>query len=74
MVDARTGEIIKKIVTNSGAHNTIIGPDGRFAYLAGLKSPLLRVAAARRWRTGWNRRVTSNASGAIGEGRRRDES
>jgi hypothetical protein len=44
VVDARTGEVLKKIVTNSGAHNTIIGPDGKFAYLAGLKSPILRVA------------------------------
>ncbi|HCN84003.1 MAG TPA: hypothetical protein DIT07_10350, partial [Sphingobacteriaceae bacterium] len=26
VVDAQTGEIIKKIVTNSGAHNTIYGP------------------------------------------------
>ena len=44
VVDARTGEVLKKIVTNSGAHNTIIGFDGRFAYLGGLKSPILRVA------------------------------
>ena len=43
VIDARTGDVIKKIVTNSGAHNTIIGLDGRFAYLAGLKSPVLRV-------------------------------
>jgi len=43
VVNARTGEVIKKIVTNSGAHNTIVGPDGAFAYLAGLKSPILRV-------------------------------
>jgi len=44
VVDARTGEVLKKIVTNSGAHNTIIGLDGRFAYLGGLKSPILRMA------------------------------
>src|SRR6266850_4033715 len=43
VVDATSGEVLKKIVTNSGAHNTIMGPDGKFAYLAGLKSPLLRV-------------------------------
>ncbi len=48
VVDALTGEVIKKIITNSGAHNTIIGPDGRYAYLAGLKSPLLRVTDARK--------------------------
>jgi DNA-binding beta-propeller fold protein YncE len=45
VVDAASGKVIKKIVTNSGAHNTIIGEDGRYAYLAGLKSPILRVAA-----------------------------
>ena len=44
VVDAATGEVLKKIVTNSGAHNTIIGLDGKFAYLAALKSPILRVA------------------------------
>jgi hypothetical protein len=44
VVDALTGEVVKKIITKSGAHNTIIGPDGRFAYLGGLKSPILRVS------------------------------
>ena len=44
VINAMTGEVIKKIVLNSGAHNTVIGPDGAFAYLAGLKSPILRVA------------------------------
>src|SRR5262249_38364274 len=44
VVNSSNGEVIKKIVTNSGAHNTIIGLDGKFAYLAGLKSPILRVA------------------------------
>src|SRR6266496_3144314 len=43
VVDALTGDVIRKIVTNSGAHNTIIGLDGQHAYLAGLASPLLRV-------------------------------
>jgi hypothetical protein len=47
VVDAMTGEIIKKLIINSGAHNTAIGLDGRFAYLAGLKSPRLRVADAK---------------------------
>ncbi|MBI4324345.1 MAG: hypothetical protein HY674_03700, partial [Chloroflexi bacterium] len=47
VVDALTGAVIKKIVTHSGAHNTIVGLDGRHAYLAGLKSPILRVAGAR---------------------------
>src|SRR5213592_3284842 len=45
VVDALTGEVIKKIVPKSwGAHNTIIGLDGALAYLAGLRSPLLSVA------------------------------
>src|SRR5262245_10583645 len=44
VVDALTGEVIKKLELNSGAHNTVYSLDGRFAYLAGLKSPLLRVA------------------------------
>lgn len=43
IVNALTGEVLKKIVVNSGAHNTIYSLDGRYAYLAGLKSPLLRV-------------------------------
>ena len=44
VVDAKTGDVLAKIVTNSGAHNTIYGPDGQFVYLAGLKSALLNVA------------------------------
>jgi DNA-binding beta-propeller fold protein YncE len=49
VVDALTGDVIKKIVPkSSGAHNTIIGLDGARAYLAGLRSPLLSVADARR--------------------------
>ena len=44
VVDAISGKVIKKIVTNSGAHNTTYALNGKFAYLAGLKSPLLRVA------------------------------
>jgi DNA-binding beta-propeller fold protein YncE len=43
VVNAMTGEVVKKIVLNSGAHNTIYSLDGRHAYLAGLKSPLLRM-------------------------------
>jgi DNA-binding beta-propeller fold protein YncE len=45
-VDAATGNVIGTVVTNSGAHNTIYGPAGRLAYLAGLKSPMLNVADA----------------------------
>jgi DNA-binding beta-propeller fold protein YncE len=46
VVDAATGDVISKIEPNSGAHNTICGPSGRWAYLAGLKSPLLTMASA----------------------------
>lgn len=44
VVDARTGDVIAKVETGSGAHNTIVGLGGRRAYLAGLKSPVLNVA------------------------------
>jgi len=44
VIDARTGDVIKRIDTNSGAHNTIYGLDGASVYLAGLRSPLLHVA------------------------------
>ena len=43
VLNALTGDILKKIVVNSGAHNTLYSLDGQHAYLAGLKSPLLRV-------------------------------
>jgi YVTN family beta-propeller protein len=42
-VDAATGEVVAKVVTKSGAHNTIFGPDGREVYLAGLRSKDLSV-------------------------------
>jgi DNA-binding beta-propeller fold protein YncE len=47
VVDGATGESITTITTNSGAHNTVFGLDGSRAYLAGLRSPLLRVADPR---------------------------
>ena len=43
VINAVTGDVITKIVLNSGAHNTIYSLDGKRAYLAGLKSPVLRV-------------------------------
>ena len=43
VIQAPSGDIITKIVPKSGAHNTVYGLDGKHAYLAGLKSPLLRV-------------------------------
>jgi len=42
-VDAMNGDVLAKVVPNSGAHNTIFGLDGNHVYLAGLGSPLLRV-------------------------------
>jgi DNA-binding beta-propeller fold protein YncE len=43
-IDAVSGDVLAKLVTNSGAHNTIYGPDGSRVYMAGLKSPLLFIA------------------------------
>ncbi len=47
VVDGLSGDVLKKIVTRSGAHNTIVGLDGKHAFLAGLKSPILRVTDTR---------------------------
>ena len=44
VVDGATGDIIKRINIQAGAHNTIYGLNGKQAYLAGLRSPMLRVA------------------------------
>lgn len=44
VVDGMSGDVIAKVVPDSGAHNTVYGRDGKFAYLAGLRSPLLTVA------------------------------
>ena len=44
VVDGTSGDVIKKVVTNSGAHNTVYSLDGTRAYLAGLRSPELSVA------------------------------
>ncbi len=43
VVDAENGEEVERVVPNSGAHNTVYGLSGRFAYLAGLRSPILTV-------------------------------
>ncbi|RLT08942.1 MAG: hypothetical protein DWI21_07015 [Planctomycetota bacterium] len=43
VVDAASGDVLAKIEPKSGAHNTVYGPSGRAAYLAGLKSPLLTI-------------------------------
>ena len=44
VVDGMSGEIVATVTTNSGAHNTIYGPNGKRVYLAGLKSTMLNVA------------------------------
>jgi len=44
VVDPSDGHEIGRVTPKSGAHNTIVGLDGREAYLAGLRSPLLTVA------------------------------
>lgn len=47
VVNAANGEVIRRIDIQAGAHNTICGLNGREAYLAGLKSPMLRVASTK---------------------------
>jgi DNA-binding beta-propeller fold protein YncE len=42
-----TGDVLARIDTGSGAHNTIYGPDGKQVFLAGLKSPVLSIADPR---------------------------
>jgi hypothetical protein len=44
VVDAADGAILATIEPRSGAHNTVVGLDGKEAYLAGLRSPHLTVA------------------------------
>lgn len=48
VVDAVDGSVIARIEPRSGAHNTVYGRDGKWAYLAGLRSPILTVADATR--------------------------
>src|SRR5262249_7624934 len=43
VVDGTSGDILVKIEPKSGSHNTVVSLDGAEAYLAGLRSPLLRV-------------------------------
>ena len=47
VVDAANGDVLGAIETRSGSHNTIASADGRFVYLAGLKSATLSIADAR---------------------------
>jgi hypothetical protein len=43
VVDSASGDVLATIRPDSGAHNTVVGLDGRWAYLAGLKSRWLTV-------------------------------
>jgi DNA-binding beta-propeller fold protein YncE len=47
VIDALDGKVLGKIVLNSAAHNTVYGADGRYVYLAGLRSHWLAVADTR---------------------------
>jgi hypothetical protein len=47
VVRAEDGEEIARVTPRSGAHNTIVGPDGKRAYLAGLNSPNLTIVDTR---------------------------
>jgi hypothetical protein len=46
VVSAATGETIQKIVLNNRAHNTVVGLDGKWVYMEGLRSKELHVADA----------------------------
>lgn len=43
VVDGTTGDVIAKVETKSGSHNTVCSLDGSRVYMAGLRSPLLTV-------------------------------
>ena len=43
VVDALTGDVLHRVVTHSGSHNTVYGMDGKKVYLEGLRSNYLTV-------------------------------
>jgi DNA-binding beta-propeller fold protein YncE len=43
VVEGATGNVLATVEAKSGAHNTVGGLDGKRMYLAGLRSPLLRI-------------------------------
>jgi len=47
VVNAETGDVIAKIETKSGSHNTIYSNDGASVYLAGLRSTTLSIASTK---------------------------
>ena len=44
VVDALSGDVIKRLEPIPRAHNTVYGLDGKHAYMAGIGTPLLHVA------------------------------
>ncbi len=56
VVNAADGNVITKIETKSGSHNTIYSLDGKHVYMAGLKSKLLSIADTK----------TNTVSGTVG--------
>jgi hypothetical protein len=44
VVSTATGDVIAKVETKSGSHNTVYAVDGSRVYLGGLRSPILFVA------------------------------
>lgn len=44
VVDGLTGDVVSEIEVKNGAHNTVASLDGKYMYLAGVKSSLLSVA------------------------------
>jgi DNA-binding beta-propeller fold protein YncE len=44
VVDAITGDVVRKLTTGSGAHNTLALPSGKRVFLADLRSPTLLAA------------------------------
>jgi DNA-binding beta-propeller fold protein YncE len=44
VIDAISGNVLATIEPRSKSHNTVYGPDGKWAYLAGLGSPELTVS------------------------------
>lgn len=45
IIDAATGAVTGSVTAGAGAHNTIMGADGKFVYLAGVDYPYLDVAS-----------------------------
>jgi DNA-binding beta-propeller fold protein YncE len=51
VVDGATGDVVAKVETKSGSHNTVCSLDDRRVYMAGLRSPFLTVVDAKTQKT-----------------------